>query len=154
MSPSQKTLLQSLASSRTGSGAVALRERMMLLAGKGESNCQIVIRFDVKAHTVGTWRARFEADGCEELYDLQRTGLLRILLRPRSKRSLTRCVASRPPVWGVGVCAVSQTIMESTATPFITPSSRMIFNRTDSEPSTTAPIRVSRRSCRMSSDFT
>lgn len=60
MRASQTTELQSLARSRTGSGSVALRARMMLLAGKCESNRQIGIKFDVDAHTVGTWRGRFE----------------------------------------------------------------------------------------------
>lgn len=73
---------------------------MMLLAGKGESNRQIGIRFDVKAHTVGTWRARFEAGGCDGLHDLQRTGRPADIT-PAQKQKIVHTVCRKPPV-GLG----------------------------------------------------
>jgi transposase len=96
MSITQQKELQGLARSRTGSGSVAIRARMMLLAGKGESNRQIGIRFDVKAHTVGTWRARFEAGGCDGLRDLQRTGRPADIT-PAQKQKIVHTVCRKPP---------------------------------------------------------
>jgi transposase len=100
MSSSQKAELQSLARSRTGSGSVASRARMMLLAGEGESNRQIGIRFDGKSHTVGTWRARFEADGCDGLRDLHRTGRPADIT-PVQKQKIVPTVCRKPPA-GLG----------------------------------------------------
>lgn len=100
MSSSQKTELQSLSRSRTESGSVALRARMMLLAGEGESNRQIALRFGIKPHTVGTWRARFEENGCEGLRDIPRPG------RPpkitaAQKQKIVHTVCRKPPA-GLG----------------------------------------------------
>lgn len=100
MSTSQKTELQSLARCRTGSGGVALRARMMLLAAKGESNRQIGLRFDLKAHTVGMWRSRFEAGGCEGLHDLKRSGRP-ATISPQQKQKIIHTVCRKPPT-GLG----------------------------------------------------
>ncbi len=50
ISSSQKTEVERLSRSRTGSGGVALRARMMLLAAEREPNRKIALRFDMKAH--------------------------------------------------------------------------------------------------------
>ncbi|MGD9420003.1 MAG: IS630 family transposase [Verrucomicrobiota bacterium JB025] len=96
ISPSQMTELQSLSRSRTGAGAVALRARMMLQAAEGESNRQIGLRFGVKAHTVGTWRSRFESKGCEGLRDLQRPGRP-AKITPAQKQKIVHTVCRKPP---------------------------------------------------------
>jgi transposase len=96
MSSSEKTELQFLSRTRTGSGSVALRARMMLLAGEGESNRQIALRFGIKAHTVGTWRARFEEGGCEGLRDNQRPGRP-AKITPAQKQKIVHTVCRKPP---------------------------------------------------------
>ncbi len=96
MSSSEKTELQILSRSRSGPGSVALRARMMLLAGEGESNRQIALRFGFKAHTVGTWRARFEESGCEGLRDIQRSGRP-AKITPAQKQKIVHTVCRKPP---------------------------------------------------------
>jgi transposase len=96
MSSSEKTELQILSRSRSGPGSVALRARMMLLAGEGESNRQIALRFGIKAHTVGTWRTRFEESGCEGLRDNQRSGRP-AKITPAEKQKIVHTVCRKPP---------------------------------------------------------
>jgi DNA-binding CsgD family transcriptional regulator len=48
MSYFERTELQILSRSRTGLGPVALRARIMLMAGEGESNRQIAAQFNMK----------------------------------------------------------------------------------------------------------
>ena len=100
MSSSQKTEVERLSRSRTGSGGVALRARMMLLAAEGESNRQIALRFDMKAHTVGKWRTRFEAEGCDGLRDLDRPGRPAVIT-PAQKQKIVHTVC-RKPTKGLG----------------------------------------------------
>lgn len=96
MSSTQKTELERMARSRTGSAGVALRARMLLLSAEGESNRQIALRFDIKAHTVGKWRARFEAEGCKGLYDLERPGRPAVITSSQ-KQKIVHAVCRKPP---------------------------------------------------------
>lgn len=100
LSPAQESELLRLSRSRNGAGSVALRARMMLLAGEGESNRQIAIRFGVKPHTVGAWRARFEAEGCEGLRDIRRPGRP-VRITPAQKQKIVHTVCRKPPA-GLG----------------------------------------------------
>lgn len=100
ISASQRVELETLVRRRTESAPLVLRARMMLLAGEGESNRQIGLRFKVKPHTVGTWRARFESRGCEGLRDRERPGRP-VEITPAQKQRIVHTVCRKPPA-GLG----------------------------------------------------
>ena len=68
----------------------------MLLSGEGKSSRQIGLRFGVKAHTVGLWRSCFEANGCEGLRDLPRSGRP-TKITPAQKQKIVHTVCRKPP---------------------------------------------------------
>ncbi|MBN8710436.1 MAG: helix-turn-helix domain containing protein [Verrucomicrobia bacterium] len=100
ISPSQRTELEALVRRRTESASLMLRARMILLAGEGESNRQIGLRFKIKPHTVGTWRTRFESRGCEGLRDHKRPGRP-LEITTAQKQRIVHTVCRKPPA-GLG----------------------------------------------------
>lgn len=96
LSESRRTELEGLARTRTGAAGVCIRARMMLLCAAGRSNRQIAIKFDVKPHTVGMWRKRFEEEGCAGLRDEKRSGRPAIIT-PALKQKIVNAVCRKPP---------------------------------------------------------
>ena len=88
--------LESLARRRTGAAGISLRARMILLCAAGESNRQIALKFEVKPHTVGMWRKRFEQNGCSGLSDEKRSGRP-AFISPALKQKIVNTVCRKPP---------------------------------------------------------
>ena len=88
--------LERLARTRNGAANISLRARMMLCCAAGESNRRVAMRFGVKPHTVGTWRKRFEQDGCKGLRDEPRSGRP-AMITAAIKQRIVHAVCRKPP---------------------------------------------------------
>ncbi|MGB3118463.1 MAG: IS630 family transposase [Verrucomicrobiales bacterium] len=73
-----------------------LRARMMLLCASGQPNRQLAAALDVKPHSVGLWRKRFEQDGCAGLRDETRSGRP-AKITPVLKQTIVNTVCRKPP---------------------------------------------------------
>lgn len=97
-----------------GSGPLALRATIVLLAHDGLRNADIARRLGVSRQTVGTWRQRYAADGMDGLRDRPHPGrprtvdeaeiVARALLAPADRRS-ARALARE--------CGLSHTLVAS-----------------------------------------
>ena len=88
--------LEKLVRARKSKASTVLRARIILFAADGVSNAEISRRLSCRAHVVGKWRSRFEAQGIQALEDLPRAG------RPlsRSERETKKVVVAacgKPP---------------------------------------------------------
>src|ERR1039458_921755 len=59
--------------------ALAMRSRIVLLAANGSNNTSIARQLSTTVQTVGKWRRRFLASGCDGLLDEPRPGTSRKL---------------------------------------------------------------------------
>jgi len=76
--------------------ALAMRSRVILLAGDGHNNKSIARQLSTTAQTVGKWRRRFLCDGCDGLLDEPRPGTSRRLSDKQVEFVLARTLESQP----------------------------------------------------------
>src|SRR4051812_3176541 len=95
----QKHQLSSVAASKTASVRFALRARIILLAGDGLQDKQIVARVKVRRQAVSLWRKRFLALGVAGLAkDAPRGGRHRSARTPRKVQAIIeRTTQTTPP---------------------------------------------------------
>jgi transposase len=80
----------------TSAQALALRCRIVLLAADGLANTQIAARLACNRTTVGTWRARFVADGLDGLWDDPRPGAPRTVTDADVERVIVTTLEKTP----------------------------------------------------------
>jgi transposase len=76
--------------------ALAMRSRIVLLAGEGFSNTAIACQLHTMQHTVGKWRRRYLESGLDGLLDEQRPGTSRKLRDQDVERVLALTLESTP----------------------------------------------------------
>lgn len=76
--------------------ALAMRARIVLLAGDGLSNTAIAAQMHTMQHTVGKWRRRYLESGLDGLLDEPRPGTSRKLVDADIERVLTLTLESTP----------------------------------------------------------
>jgi len=76
--------------------ALAMRSRIVLLAGDGLSNTAIARQLHTMQHTVGKWRRRYSESGLDGLLDEPRPGTSRKLGDADVERVLTLTLESTP----------------------------------------------------------
>lgn len=76
--------------------ALAMRSRIVLMAGDGLSNTAIAKQLQTMQHTVGKWRRRYVEFGLDGLLDEQRPGTSRKLGDAEVERVLTLTLESTP----------------------------------------------------------
>jgi len=76
--------------------ALAMRSRIVLLAGEGLSNTAIASRLHTMQHTVGKWRRRYLESGLDGLLDEPRPGTSHKLGDAHVERVLTLTLESTP----------------------------------------------------------
>lgn len=97
---------------------VALRCRIILAAGGGETEVATAARLDVNRKTVRLWRARFEEKGLEGLWDIAPGRGRKATYRPEQiKAVINKTLQSKPKGnthWSCRLMAASQGISKST----------------------------------------
>jgi transposase len=96
LSESERAELGALAARRKTAQALALRARIVLLAGKGIANKDVAARLDIDPVTVGKWRRRFLADRLDGLRDEPRCGAPRTVEDARIEAVIVRTLESLP----------------------------------------------------------
>ena len=76
-----REVLQSWTRASSVRAGLVLRARIVLLAGQGVANDQIASKLDVSPTTVRSWRARYQQDGFDGLFDKDRPGRPRVVDR-------------------------------------------------------------------------
>jgi transposase len=77
--------------------ALALRARIVLLAGAGKSNTEITADLGVTGATVGKWRQRFLQRRTDGLLDEPRPGVPRTISDAQIEAIVVRTLETRPP---------------------------------------------------------
>jgi putative transposase len=117
LSDQERTQLESFASSRSISRALAYRARIVLMSADGITNTTIAGALGLSRPTVGTWRARYLARGIEGLYDEVRPGRPRSIQDERVAELIQRTMRARPEDgthWSVRSMAESCGVSKST----------------------------------------
>jgi len=117
LSQQERAQLESFASSRSVSRALAYRARIVLLSVEGQTNTAIAQSLELSRFTVGNWRARYLAHGIEGLYDEIRPGRPRSIQDEAVAQLIQRTTQSRPSDathWSVRSMAESCGVSKST----------------------------------------
>ena len=117
LSQEERAQLESFASSRSVSRALAYRARIVLMSAEGQTNTAIADALELSRFTVGNWRARYLAHGIEGLYDEIRPGRPRSIQDQSVADLIERTTRSRPPDgthWSVRSMAESCGVSKST----------------------------------------
>lgn len=117
LSQQERVQLESFASSRSVSRALAYRARIVLLSADGKTNTAIADALELSRFTVGNWRARYLAHGIEGLYDEIRPGRPRSIQDEAVAQLIQRTTQSRPSDathWSVRSMAESCGVSKST----------------------------------------
>jgi transposase len=96
LSETERAELSALAARRKTAQALALRARIVLLAGDGVANKEIAAKLGIDPATVGKWRRRFLADQLEGLRDEPRSGAPRTVDDARIEAVIVRTLESLP----------------------------------------------------------
>ena len=96
LNESERAELGALAARRKTAQALALRARIVLLAGDGIANKVVAARLDIDPATVGKWRRRFLVDRLEGLRDEPRCGAPRTVEDVRIEAVIVRTLESLP----------------------------------------------------------
>src|SRR5215208_2915908 len=94
LSESERAELGALAARRKTAQALALRARIVLLAGDGIANKDVAARLDIDPVTVGKWRRRFLVDRLDGLRDEPRCGAPRTVEDARIEAVIVRTLES------------------------------------------------------------
>jgi transposase len=96
LSEDERAELRALAARRKTAQALALRARILLLAGDGITNKEVAARLAIDPVTVGKWRRRFLADRLDGLRDEPRCGAPRTVEDARIEAVIVRTLESLP----------------------------------------------------------
>ncbi len=96
LSKEERVELAALAARRKTAQALAMRARIVLLAGEGIPNKEVAARLGIDQTTVGKWRRRFGADRLEGLRDEVRCGAPRTVDDARVEAVIVRTLESLP----------------------------------------------------------
>ena len=96
LSEDERAELRALAARRKTAQALALRARIVLLAGDGITNKEVAARLAIDPVTVGKWRRRFLADRLDGLRDEPRCGAPRTVEDARIEAVIVRTLESLP----------------------------------------------------------
>ncbi len=96
LSEEERVELAALAARRKTAQALAMRARIVLLAGEGIPNKEVAARLGIDQTTLGKWRRRFGADRLEGLRDEVRCGALRTVDDARVEAVIVRTLESLP----------------------------------------------------------
>jgi transposase len=117
ISAQQRKQLQSWAQRPKTAQALALRSRIVLLAGDGVSNTEIARRQGCSLPTAGKWRQRFIDQGLDGLLDEPRPGTPRRIGDAEVEQVLTRTLESQPEAathWSTRQMAAATGLSQST----------------------------------------
>src|SRR5689334_7838619 len=92
----ERETLQGWARRPKSAQALALRARMILLCGEGNTNTRVAQQFHVRVQTVCKWRQRFVDRRLEGLLDEPRPGTPRKVSDAAIERVLTMTLESTP----------------------------------------------------------
>ncbi len=76
---------------------MALRARIILQSAQGRSDLQVADNLHTTRVTVGKWRKRFLAQGCDGLWDAPRSGAPRTVTDADMEEVVARTLQTRPP---------------------------------------------------------
>jgi len=96
LSEAERAELAALAGRRKTAQALALRARIVLLAGDGAGNKDVAARLAIDPVTVGKWRRRFLVDRVEGLRDEPRCGAPRTVDDARIEAVIVRTLENLP----------------------------------------------------------
>jgi transposase len=96
LSEDERAELRALAARLKTAQALALRARIVLLAGDGITNKEVAARLAIDPVTVGKWRRRFLADRLDGLRDEPRCGAPRTVEDARIEAVIVRTLESLP----------------------------------------------------------
>ena len=96
LSEGERVELEALAGRRKTAQALALRARIVLLAGDGVANKGVAARLGIDPVTVGKWRRRFLTDRLDGLRDEPRCGAPRTVDDARIEAVIIRTLESVP----------------------------------------------------------
>lgn len=96
ISEQQRQQLQHWLRRRKTAQALALRARIVLRCAEGESDLAVAVALGTTRATVGKWRRRFLAHGCDGLLDEPRPGTPRTVSDEDVERVVTRTLESLP----------------------------------------------------------
>ena len=97
LTEAERAELQSLASRRSTTQAMALRARIVLACSDGAQNQEVAAKLDVCQVTVSKWRRRFAVHRVEGLRDEPRPGAPRTVDDARIEAVVTATLESVPP---------------------------------------------------------
>ena len=96
ISPSERTRLETLARRPKTSQRMAMRAKIVLLAGQGLSNTEVADRVRCSMPTVGKWRERFRVERLDGLLDEPRPGAPRKVTDEVVEEVVTRTLETTP----------------------------------------------------------
>ncbi len=96
LSDEQRETLQRWVRRHNSAQALALRARIVLACGSGQSNTAVAGLMRCSLPTVGKWRARFRAQGVEGLLDEPRPGAPRRIGDEQVERVIVKTLESNP----------------------------------------------------------
>ena len=96
LSEEERVELAALAARRKTAQALAMRARIVLLAGERIPNREVAARLGIDQATVGKWRRRFGADRLDGLRDEVRCGAPRTVDDARVEAVIVRTLESLP----------------------------------------------------------
>ncbi len=96
LTPDDRGILERWTGRRKTAQALALRARIVLLAGGGMTNGQVAEALGVTRATVGKWRARFLRSGVDGLLDEPRPGAPRSITDEEVERVVTLTLGEKP----------------------------------------------------------
>lgn len=113
----ERDMLAQWARRRTTAQALALRARIILACGTGQSNTAVAHTLQVAQQTVCKWRQRFVRHRLEGLVDAPRSGAPRTVQDAEIERLITQTLESRPPQathWSTRLMAHASGLSHST----------------------------------------
>ena len=96
LSEEERAELSALARRRKTAQALAMRARIVLLAGEGIGNKEVAAKLGIDQTTVGKWRRRFGAERLDGLRDEPRCGAPRSVDDARVEAVIVRTLESLP----------------------------------------------------------
>jgi len=117
LAPAEREQLRAWARSRALPHGLVRRARIVLMAADGKTNTAIAAKLGLTKATVGTWRARYLAEGLQGLYGEVRPGRPRSISDEQVAALVRRTLHSRPPNathWSVRTMAAETRLSPAT----------------------------------------
>ena len=71
LSDANRNQLQSWVNAPSTPQQVALRSRILLMAGEGKQDSEIAAELEINRHTPALWRKRFQTQGLDGVWEIQ-----------------------------------------------------------------------------------